>query len=283
MTKARTVATLLASFALTAGLPAQSWRTVTTARQLHDVDSLKVRVDYGVGTLRLASSPRALLYDVQLRYDEEKFAAVRSFDTGSTTLTVGTRQLDERNTVISGRKQLGEMSLAFAPNVYLDIDLQTGASLADLDFTGLSITRLVVNSGASETKFRFGTPNPAALRELVIEVGAASVEGRQLGNAGADRVSVECGVGNVDLDFSGVWARDMTVALDVAVGGVTLRIPRDIGVRIQLDKVLASFKKDGLERRGDSYYNAAWDTTSRKLTIGASTVLGSLNVDWIGR
>ncbi|MBC7791566.1 MAG: hypothetical protein H7Z74_16585 [Anaerolineae bacterium] len=279
----RSIVALLATIFIAPSLPAQSWRTVTAARQLQDADSLKVRVDYRVGTLRLASSPQPLLYDVQLRYDEEKFDAVRSFEVGSATLTVGTRQLDERNAVISGRKQLGEMSLAFAPDVQLDIDLQTGASLSDLDFTGLSITRLVVNSGASETKFRFGTLNPAIMRELLIEVGAASVEGRQLGNTGAERVRVECGVGNVDLDFSGAWARDMTLDLDVAVGGATLRIPRDIGVQIQLDKVLASFNKPGLERRGDSYYNAAWATGSRKLTIVASTVLGSLNVEWIER
>lgn len=278
----RTIVAIIAVLLTTPALRAQSWRTVTASRQLHDTDSLNVRVDYRVGTLRLASSTRALLYDVQLRYDEEKFDAVRTFETGSATLTVGTRQLDERNTVISGRKQLGEMSLAFSPNVQLDIDLQTGASLADLDFTGLSLTRLVVNSGASETKFRFGTPNPAVMRELLVEVGAASVEGRQLGNTGADRMRVKCGVGNVDLDFSGAWARDMTVHLEVAVGGATLRIPREIGVRIKLDKVLASFDKAGLERRGDSYYNAAWNTGTRKLTILASTVLGSLKVEWIG-
>ncbi len=173
----RAAATLIALFAFTSALPAQSWRTVSAARQLHDTDSLRVRVDYRVGTLRLASSPQSLLYDVRLRYDEEKFDAVRSFETGSTTLMVGTRQIDERSAVISGRKQLGEMSLAFAPNVQLDVDLQMGASLADLDFTGLSITRLVVNSGASETKFRFGSLNLAPMRELVVEVGAASVEG----------------------------------------------------------------------------------------------------------
>ena len=280
---ARTVASLLTAVLIAAPLPAQSWRTVTAARQLHQTDSLKVRVDYRVGTLRLAGSTKALLYDVKLRYDEEKFDAVRSFETGSSTLVIGTRQLDERSAVISGRKQLGEMSLALAPNVQLDIDLQTGASLADLDFTGLAVTRLVVNSGASETKFRFGTPNPATMSELVVQVGAASVEGRQLGNTGADRVRVECGVGNVDLDFSGAWPRDMSVGLNVAVGGATLRIPREIGVRIQLDKVLASFSQEGFERRGDSYYNAAWATASRKLTIVASTVLGSLKVEWIGR
>lgn len=279
----RAAATLVAMVACASALPAQSWRTVTAARQLHDADSLKVRVDYRVGTLRLASSTQSLLYDVTLRYDEEKFDAVRGFETGSSTLTIGTRQIAERSTVISGRKQLGEMSLAFAPNVQLDVDLQMGASLADLDFTGLSITRLVVNSGASEAKFRFGTVNPAVMKELVIEVGAASVEGRQLGNSGADRVRVECGVGNVDLDFSGAWPRDMAVDIEVAVGGATLRIPREIGVRIQLDKVLASFNKDGLERRGDSYYNAAWATSSRKLSITASTVLGSFDVEWIGR
>ena len=94
---------------------------------------------------------------------------------------------------------------------------------------------------------------------------------------------MKCSVGGVDLDLSGAWVSDMELSLDVAVGGVTLRVPRDLGVRLRLDKVLASFDDDGFVRDGDSYYSASWERAPHKVTIDASTVLGSVEVDWVDR
>ena len=39
----------------------------------------------------------------------------------------------------------------------------------------------------------------------------------------------------------------------MALGEVTLRLPRQVGVRITLDKFLSSFDPQGLVRRGTSY------------------------------
>jgi hypothetical protein len=234
---ATTVASALAVAAPAAvhTLGAQTWRTVSAARQAHGADSLHVRVRYGVA------------------------------------LWAGRK----------GRK--GEMRLLLAPAMPLDLDLDLGAAEADLDLTGLTVERLRVSSGATETRVRFGAPNPVPLRELSITSGAADVRVEGLGDANADRVRVKCAVGSVALDLGGSWPRDMDLTLDVAVGGTTIRVPRGVGVRVRLDKVLASFDSDGLTRRGDSYYSAGYDAAPRKVTVDARTVLGSFEVHWLDR
>jgi hypothetical protein len=78
-------------------LAAQPWRAVSAARQAHSADStLRVRVDYGVGRLRLAQAAPPLLYDLRLRYDEERFRPTHAFDASTKTLTVGVSQLQSR-------------------------------------------------------------------------------------------------------------------------------------------------------------------------------------------
>ena len=84
------------------------------------------------------------------------------------------------------------------------------------------------------------------MRSLEIDVGAASFEASNLGNANASLVHVQGGVGSVDLDFGGQWSQDMTVDADLAFGKLTLHVPRDVGVRVEVQKFLASFDQQGL-------------------------------------
>jgi hypothetical protein len=44
---------------------------------------------------------------------------------------------------------------------------------------------------------------------------------------------------------------------------------------------LTSFDAPGLERRGDSYYSANWNSTPNQLTIDVSAALGSIEIEWI--
>jgi hypothetical protein len=260
---------------------AHAWRTVSAARQAHDGDSLRVRLAYGGGTLSVTRTSQPMLYDMRLRYDDEQFEAVRSFNPATSTLTVSVRKRGRGSLLGDRREQGGSLALALAPTVPVSLELDLGAARSDVDLSGLAVRRLDVKSGASETRLRFGTPNATTMDELTVAAGAAGLDIRQLGNANAERARVKGSVADVDLDFSGAWVRDMELSLDVAVGGVTLRIPRALGVRIRLDKVLASFDDDGFVRDDDTYYSASWERSSRRLTIDASTVLGSVDVRWL--
>ena len=262
---------------------AHSWRTVSVARQAQDGDSLRVRVEYGGGTLTVARAPRPALYDLRLRYDEEHFESVRSFSPATSTLTLSVRKRGRGSLLGGRREQRGSLALGLAAGVPLSLSLDLGAARGDLDLSGLAVRRLDVKSGASETRLRFGTPNPTPMDELTVMASAAGLDIQQLGNANAGRARVKASVAGVDLDFSGAWARDMELSLDVAVGGVTLRVPRTLGLRVRMDKVLASFDHDGFVRDGDSYYSAGWERAPRKLTIDASAVLGSVDVRWLER
>jgi len=257
-------------------LGAQSWRTLDVSRQLHDSGPVRVNVRYGAGKLTLHAANTPMLYDMRLRYDAARAEPLHTFVAGTRTLELGIRK---QNVRLRGGGEPAELRLDLARGVPLDLALELGAVEADLDLSGLRLSRLTVESGASDASLRFDTANAEPMRSLAFSVGAASLTALRLANANTENITVNAGVGNVDLDLSGDWRRDINLDVEVALGGVTVRLPSEVGVRVEMQKVLGSFRHDGLVKRGDAFYSENWDSAPRKLRIRTRTALGRFELD----
>ena len=220
------------------------------------------------------------LYDYSMRYDAARYDVERRFDSVSHTLSL---RLDAGGGNLRGwRNREGEharVSLAVARGVPMDVALRLGAVEADLDLSGLAVDELSVESAASATSLRFPTPNPRRMRSLQFDVGAASIEASGIGNANVEHIDVDCGAGAVTLDFSGAWAADADARIRVRLGAVTLRVPRDVGVRARVNVTLGSFNQDDFRERDGAHYSSNWDAAGRHLTIDASMLLGTLEIE----
>ena len=254
----------------------QSWRTLEVARQIGDSSVRLVRVEYHAGELDVHAASAPLLYQMSLRYDETRTEPVHRLAPDGRSLDLGVRSRgDERG---SGA-QPGEMRLALSRRVPLDLALELGAVDADLDLGGLSLENLAIRSGASEARLRFQEPNRVPMRRLEIDVGAAGLRATGLANANAAHLSVGAGVGSVELDFDGQWAQDLAATVDITLGRVTVHVPADVGVRLDVDRVLAALDTEGLERRGDAYYSDNWETARHHLHLDVNTVFGKFELD----
>ena len=258
---------------------AQSWRTVESARQLRDSGEHRVRVRYGAGRIDVAATSSPVLYAMTLRYDESTSTPLHSYDSTARLLTVGVDGQSDHFSRNVGERSRGEMRLSLSRSVPVDLSLSLGATKATLDLGGLDITALELESGASETVVDFSSPNQGRMRMLAVDVGAASFEARNLANANAAKVRVHGGVGGVELDFGGQWQQDMDVNVDLALGKLTLHVPRDVGVRVEVEKFLASFDEQGLVKRGDAYYSDNWDGAKYHLRLHAKTTFGGIELD----
>jgi hypothetical protein len=274
--------TMAAALAVMTCLPgaggAQSWRTVTMSRQASGEKNLNVEVTYGAGTFRVGPAGNGLLYRMQLRYDEDSFEPQAEYE--GDHLRLGVENVGH-SIHIGKNRSGGEMNLELARNVPMDLDLQFGAVRADLDLGGLSLTRLEVSTGASESTVDVSEPNELAMEKARFEVGAADFEARHLGNLHADRIEVSAGVGAVTLWFNGDWQRNADVKLDMGLGSLELRFPEGLGVSLRKDSFLTSLDSQGLVKRGDRYYSLDWDTAKRKVDIDLDAAFGSVTVVWI--
>ncbi len=256
---------------------AQEWRDVTSFRQRSTETSLDVHVRYGAGTLQIGPGQAGELYRLGMRYDSDAFDPVTRYRDGR--LEVGVEGVGSgvkiRNT------EGGDLKLALSPDLPLDLDLDFGAVEATMELGGLRLTRVSVETGASDTELRFSEPNPEACTQLGITMGAASLHVRGLGNANCRRIMVEGGVGDIELDFSGAWRQDMEADITMALGSSTLRVPEDVGVRVEKAAFLTSFSGARFTRRDGIYYSDNWDTAQRRLTVDLEGAFGSIDIRWL--
>lgn len=257
---------------------AQTWRTLDVSRQLHDTSEHRIRVQYAAGRFSMRPTTAPVLFSMQLRYDEERMRPIHEYDSLAHVATLGVDGDAVRWKSVRGNEQ-SEMRLALSTSVPLDLDLRLGATEARVDAGGLTLNRLRVETGAADATLDFSSPNRARLRRLDVQLGAAGFVITNLGNANVSYINVEGGVGSVDLDFGGVITEDVAVDANVALGKFTLHLPSDVGVRIEVKKLLASFEHPGLSRRGNAYYSSNWDEAKFRMRVRAETVFGAIEID----
>lgn len=276
---------LVPLLALSLGAPgaaAQAMRPFSTYRQWHGETRIDARLDYAAGALRLAAGRPNELYRMDVLYDGERYSPVSDFDAARGGVALGLRALGQGGLRVISRHQLRQTaSVTFSPKSDLALAVALGAADGDLELGGLRLTDLSLEAGASRATVRFSQPNATRCRVAALSAGAAELTVLGLGNSRCDRIAFEGGVGRVTLDFGGAWTSSSSVEVKMALGEVALRLPRQVGVRITLDKFLSTFEPQGLVRRGTSYLSPGYDQAARHLDIDVTTAVGGVTVEWL--
>ena len=278
----RGVAMAVLALALGAGsAAAQSMRAFSTFRQLHGETRLRADLHYLAGGLRVAPGRANELYRMDASYDEERYRPTSDYNAATGAVELGLEAAGDGGLrVLSTRQLRQDANVAFSPAVDLDLDVTLGAVDADLELGGLSLSALTMQAGASQAVVRFSQPNRSRCRSAEITTGAAELTILGLGNSRCDRIDFEGGMGKVTLDFGGSWTSSSRAEIKMAVGELTLRLPRRAGVRLTLDRFLASFDPAGLVRTGNGFQSPGYDRAERKLDIELTTAVGGVRIEW---
>ena len=260
---------------------AQSMRPFSTFRQQHGETRLHANLQYAAGVLRLSAGPAAELYRMDVSYDQDRFVPRSEYDAARGEVLLGVETAGRGGLRVVSQNQLRQIAhVSFSPDIDLALDVGLGAVDAELELGGLRLTDLNLETGASRAVIRFSQPNGARCRSAQFSAGAAELSVIGLGNSRCDRIDFQGGVGKVALDFGGSWTASSEVEVRMAMGELTLRLPRQVGVRISLDKFLSAFEPAGLLRRGDSFESPGYDRASRHLDIAVTTAVGQVRVEW---
>lgn len=260
------------------------WRSVDVARQLHDTLPQRIRVQYVAGTLDVRGSTDPLLYSMHLRYDETRMAPLHRYDAEQRSALLGLESRAGAMHSSSGDgDDGGELRLALPQRIPLDLELELGGTQSRMELGDLALQSLRLDCGATDATLQFSAPNRTHMRDLDIGVGAADFSATRLANANADQIRVRGGIGVVDLDFGGTWRRDLTVTTRLVVGKLVLRVPPDVGLRVDVRRVATSFEHAGLEKREDGWYSDNWDRAPHKLYVRAETLFGKIDVQRASR
>ena len=278
---ARSVAFLLAALVGAGGLHAQALKSYSTTRQFHGEVRLTATVEFGGGTLNVGAGEPGSLYAMQLAYDAERFQPVSEWSASRGTVTLGLANREDGGIGMNAGSRKQTAAIQFSPQADLDLSLKMGAVQSLVDFGGLRLSSLVLETGASQVEVRFSKPNAVRCTAAVFRAGAAELNVIGLGNSRCAKVTYEGGVGSVLLDFTGAWAGNTELDATQAMGGLTLRIPRSVGVALTTEQFLASFQPAGFTRQGNHYTSANYATARRRLDVTLTTSLGGVSVEWV--
>ena len=263
---------------------AQTLREYSSTRQDHGESRLAATVQYAGGTLNLVPAPAGILYALRLTYDADRFGPVARFDPAVPRLTLGTEALARSGGVrVSHRGTPPAATIGLGTRADLDLDIELGAAEATLELGGIRISRLKLQTGASKTAVRFSESNPIRCSGAEFSAGAAELMVTGLGYARCSEVNFNGGIGKVTLDFSGRWTGPMHLDAQMAVGELVLRLPMRAGIKLELDKFLASFAPAGLVRSADgrTWSSAGFENAPQQLVVEVETAFGGVTVEWI--
>jgi hypothetical protein len=264
----------------------QRWRTLEASRSLpasSASDTLRVRVAYSVGRLTLGDAASGTLFDLLVRYDANERLVSYSYDPTANVLTVGGDSGFARRFAIShdgkDRGPHPSLALRLAPSLPLDLALRLSAADALLELGGLDVSGLSVDATASGGRLTFDKPNPSRIPSAELRATFAGLSVNGLGNARADTVRAKATLGRIELDLGGDWTGSTTLDLDAVLGVVTVRVPSDVGVKVNASATLGSVDTPGFTARDGALYSDNWSAAKRSVTIVGRAVLARLEVE----
>jgi predicted membrane protein len=85
--------------------------------------------------------------------------------------------------------------------------------------------------------------------------------------------------GGTTVDLTGTWKADMTGDIQSTAGGVTVRLPRDVGVRITASTTVGDVETRGLTASSpNTYVNDAYATASVRIELNVDSTAGSIEL-----
>ena len=237
-------------------------------------ESVEVDIGFGAGKLEIGAGSDDVLLNGRFVYNVSEWEPDVRYESGELSIQQGRAE----------SIPLGEMSirnewrLAFSPEVPLELNLRMGAGEGSLDLTGLQLDELDLDIGAGNLEIRFEERNRRDMRRLTLDAGAGELRVWGLGYAGPDRIRIQGGAGDLQLDFTGDWRRSSDVSITAGVGQVTLVLPANVGVRVEKQGGLTSVEAPSFRRLGDAFVNDAFGETEIELRIRVTAGIGSIKL-----
>ena len=260
---------------------------MTSMSQSHPLGkekSLDANIRFDIGSLEIFGEKSSAAYAVDLEYDKSSYQPELRYDppSGGDEGRLSFKLESTHRAGIRSERHRNRLRLGLTNSVPIRINVNTGIGDARLNLSGLKVSRLDLESGVGGSKISSYDPNPVVCDRIRIRNGVGSMDAVGLGNLNFRELEFEGGVGGANLDFTGRWEQDAEVRVQVGVGGVNLRMPRDVGVRVEAERhFLSGLHLDGFSKRDGYHYSDNYDKAKIHISVRVTTGVGGFKISWI--
>jgi len=275
----------------------QRMATFSREERLENQESLYAKLVLGGGKIWLTKSSHDELLSVEVEYNRKDNKPVFDFkedEDGEALLYFSITSkdhsydfydafddvdfFDEDHNISLGISSIRKTSwdLKFTDEIPIEFEIAVGAAKANLDFSGMKISNLNIEAGASRMFINFDEPNPIKMDEMNLELGLAKFKGKNLLNANFDELNVEVGLGSSTLDLTGEIDRRVYVNMELGLGSTTIILPSNAGVRIHIESSFFTSVdiEELIEVRDGIYESDNWGETEGELIIDVEAAFG---------
>jgi hypothetical protein len=111
--------------------------------------------------------------------------------------------------------------------------------------------------------------------DLKVDMGAGD-SNLQLSGLSLTGLDAKLGAGDYTIDLSGDWAQNMNALIDAGASSVKLRLPRNVGARVEVEDGPHTIDAPGLTKNGRFYTNAAYGVSDVTLDIDLQVGVGQI-------
>ena len=112
---------------------------------------------------------------------------------------------------------------------------------------------------------------------LIIDFGAGKGD-LDLRGLDLESLDIDMGVGDLTVDLSRSFEKDLKVTIDGGIGSAKVYLPENIGVRVDVDKGIGSVSARGMMKQGDAYTNEAFGNTETSIDVTIDAGIGSIDL-----
>ena len=259
--------------------------TMDQSQPLGKEKSLQSTIRFDIGTLEITGNETgASLYSLDLEYDKAGYTPDIHYDPAPAGAE-GRFYFDLHSTHRTGirrERHNNHLRLAFTDSLPLSLRITAGVGDARLSLSRMKLAQIEFESGVGAAKISAYEPNPISCERIRLKSGVGKVEAIGLGNLNFREFEFEGGVGGADLDLTGAWRQGADVRLQIGVGAVTVRLPREIGVRVEAERhFLSGLQLEGFNQRDSFYYSENYDKAAVRVFIRVATGIGGLRISWV--
>ncbi len=258
--------------------------SITRNQPLGKEKGLDADIRYDIGSLEIAAEKTPSLYSLDLEYDKASYEPDVKYESPATNGEghLSLRLSSIRKIGIRNERHGNRLRLNLSDSIPLALDVNTGVGDARLSLTGLKVSRLELQAGVGSSKVSDYEPNPVTCEYVRIKNGVGSMDAIGLGNLNFRELEFEGGVGGATLDLTGSWKQDADIRVQVGVGGVNLKMPRDVGVRVDAEKhFLSGLHLEGFSKRDSYYFSENYDKAKIRVSVRVATGVGGFRITWL--
>lgn len=172
-----------------------------------------------------------------------------------------------------------EWNIRLGNGVPIDLAVNTGVGGATLDLEGVDVASLDLNVGAGTHLIKLPGEYPS-LRRISVSTGVGNVTLDLSGRYPLlSEIDVDGGTGNLKIDLTGEWKHDAAVTIDAGVGKASLRLPKDVGVRVAVDTGIGKVSGSGMMMDGKAFVNDLYGRSETNLNVTLNHGVGDVVLD----